>query len=146
MAGMARARRIVIIGGGIIGSAIAGFLGERVTIIERDPSYRRASSALSASSIRQQFSTPMNIAISQAGIAFLRAVAGEVGLVEPGYLYLADAAGRQALTRQHALQRRCGADVALLAPAELARRFGWLDPEDPALASLGLSGEGGFDG
>ena len=156
MAGMARAQRpliprIVIIGGGIIGSAIASFLGERgagdsVTIVERDPSYRRASSALSASSIRQQFSTPINIAISQAGIAFLRGVAGEVGLVEPGYLYLADAAGRDGLARQHAIQRRCGAEVALYTPAELARRFLWLDTEGAALGSLGLSGEGWFDG
>src|ERR1700693_2672060 len=107
MAGMARARRpatrkIVIIGGGIVGSAVASFLGERGAaaggvVIERFPSYRPAPSALSGSSIRQQFSTPINIAISQAGIAFLRGVAGEVGLVEPGYLYLADAAGRDVL-------------------------------------------------
>jgi len=50
------AARIVIIGGGLIGSAVASFLGERgfgatVTVIERDPTYKAASSALSASSI-----------------------------------------------------------------------------------------------
>ena len=151
MAGMARARRIVIIGGGVIGSAIASFLGERgigdrVVIIEPDPTYRRASSALSASSIRQQFLTPLNIAISQYGIAFLREVAGEVGLVEPGYLYLAGVAGRDALARQHAIQRSQGAPVALLSPAELARRFPWLSTDDLTLGSLGLSGEGWFDG
>lgn len=150
MAGMARARSIVIVGGGVIGSATASFLGERagerVVVIERDPSYRRASSALSASSTRQQFSTPINIAISQHGIAFLREVAAEIGLVEPGYLYLAGPAGRDALARQHAIQRRCGAPVALLGPAELARRFPWLATDDLALGSLGLSGEGWFDG
>jgi hypothetical protein len=142
------ARRIVIIGGGIIGSAIAAFLGERqagrdVTVVERDPTYRRASSALSTGSIRQQFSTPINIALSQAGIAFLRTVAGEIGLVEPGYLYLASDAGRGVLARQHAVQRRCGAPVALLSPRELTRRFPWLDTTGLALGSLGLSGEGG---
>ena len=151
MHAMDRARRIVIIGGGIIGSAIAAFLGERqvaegVLIVERDPSYRRASSALSTSSIRQQFSVPINVALSQAGIAFLRGVAGEVGLVEPGYLYLASEEGRAALARQHAIQRRCGAPVALLAPGELERRFPWLDPAGIALGSLGLDGEGWFDG
>jgi len=145
------ARRIVIIGGGIIGSAIAAFLGERqagrnVTIVERDPTYRRASSALSTSSIRQQFSTRINIALSQAGIAFLRTVAGEVGLVEAGYLYLASDAGRGVLARQHAGQRQCGAPVALLSPCELTRRFPWLDTTGLALGSLGLSGEGWFDG
>ena len=60
---------IVIIGGGVIGSAIAYFLtlqqpGCDVVVVERDPTYARASSALSASSIRQQFSTDINIQIS----------------------------------------------------------------------------------
>jgi len=146
-----RGRHIVIIGGGVIGSAIAAFLGERgaadgVTIIERDPSYRRASSALSTSSIRQQFSTLLNIELSRAGIAFLRTVRDEVGLVEPGYLYLASETGRDTLARQHAVQRRCGAPVALLSADELQRRFPWLDTAGLALGSLGLWGEGWFEG
>src|ERR1700730_5470803 len=148
---MDRIRRIVIIGGGIIGSAIAAFLGERqmaerALIVERDPCDRRAASALSTSSIRQQFSVPINVALSQAGIAFLRSVAGEVGLVEPGYLYLVTEDDRAALARQHATQRRCGAPVALLAPNQLARRFPRLDTAGIALGSLGLDGEGWFDG
>ncbi len=70
---------IVIIGGGVIGSAIAYFLtlqqpGCEVVVVERDPTYARASSALSASSIRQQFSTDINIQISAFGIGFLRNV------------------------------------------------------------------------
>jgi hypothetical protein len=36
-----------------------------VTVVERDPTYRFASSTLSASSIRHQFSTPENILIGQ---------------------------------------------------------------------------------
>ena len=58
---------VVIIGGGVMGSSIAyhlksdpHFIGS-VAVIERDPTYARASSALSASLIRQQFSTPLNI-------------------------------------------------------------------------------------
>ena len=63
-------QRVLIIGGGAIGSAIAYFLTRRpgsfaVTVIERDPGYRQASTALSASSIRQQFSTAVNIRMSQ---------------------------------------------------------------------------------
>ncbi|HZH07027.1 MAG TPA: FAD-dependent oxidoreductase, partial [Lautropia sp.] len=69
--------RVVIVGGGAIGSAVACFLtseaGFDVTVIERDFTYARASSALSASSIRQQFSSPVNIRMSQFGIGFLRA-------------------------------------------------------------------------
>jgi glycine/D-amino acid oxidase-like deaminating enzyme len=156
-------QHVVVIGGGAIGSSVACFLardfGARVTVFERDPSYRFASSALSASSIRQQFSTAINIRISQASLAFYRRIGDElavgderpdIGLVEPGYLFLASAAGVDILRANHEVQRACGADVMLLAPAELRRRFPWLAVERVALASLGLStaksGEGWFDG
>ncbi|MDX6748934.1 FAD-binding oxidoreductase [Geminicoccaceae bacterium 1502E] len=154
-------RRVVIVGGGAIGSAIAYWLTREsradleVVVVERDPAYRRASSALSASSIRQQFSTAVNIDIGSFGIRFLRAlpdylaVEGEVpelGLDEGGYLFLASTGGEPVLRQNHALQRARGADVALLEPAELAARFPWLSTGDVALASLGLSGEGWFDG
>jgi glycine/D-amino acid oxidase-like deaminating enzyme len=151
---------IAIIGGGAIGSAIAFFLtqqrpGCQVTVVERDPSYARASSALSASSIRQQFSSPINIAISQFGIAFLREIGArlqvngerpDIGLVEAGYLYLASPAGEAVLRANHAVQRGMDADVALLTPGQLRERFPWLATEGVALGSLGLSGEGWFDG
>ena len=156
----AEAEPIVIIGGGVIGSAIAYFLtlqrpGCRVMVVERDPTYARASSALSASSIRQQFSTDINIEISAYGIGFLRNAGAllachgdmpDVGLHEGGYLYLATPAGEPTLRENHALQRRHGADVALLSPQQLAARFPWLALQDVALGSLGLSGEGWFDG
>lgn len=153
---------VAIIGGGVIGSAIACFLaGEpgfagSIVVIERDPSYRTAASALSASSIRQQFSTPVNIAMSLYGIAFLReaaahlGVAGEappaLGLRDPGYLFLASPAGHAVLRANHRLQQSLGADIALLAPHELRARFPWLATADIAAGALGLSGEGWFDG
>jgi glycine/D-amino acid oxidase-like deaminating enzyme len=152
---------IVIIGGGVIGSAIAYFtladpaFAGAVTVVERDPSYARASSALSASSIRQQFSTSINVAIGRFGIEFLReahrhlAVDGDapaLGLVEPGYLFLATDAGRSTLEANHAIQRAHGADVALLAPHALREHFPWLSTDGIAQGSLGLSGEGWFDG
>ena len=143
----------------MVGSAIAYFLALdgacRVTVLERDPTYARASSALSASSIRQQFSSPVNIALSQFGIGFLRSVAdhlevaGEapvIGLREPGYLYLAGPAGVAVLQANHAVQRAHGATVALLDPAGLRARFDWLSLDGVALGSLGLDGEGWFDG
>lgn len=151
--------RVVIIGGGAIGSSIAWWLtrepGIEVTVVERDPTYACASSALSASSIRQQFSTPVNIEIGRFGIGFLReigrhlAVDGEapdIGLVEPGYLFLASEAGLGILEDNHRIQRRHGAEVALLTPAELASRFPWLSTEGVAAGSFGLSGEGWFNG
>lgn len=154
-------QRVAIVGGGVIGSAVAyftladpAFAGE-VVVIERDPTYARASSALSASSIRQQFSTPVNIAIGRFGIEFLRRAGDhlevdgerpEIGLVEPGYLFLATARGLGTLEANHAVQRAHGADVALLDPDALGLRFPWLATGDIAAASLGLTGEGWFDG
>ncbi len=142
--------RIVIVGGGVIGAATAAFLardhGIAATVIERDPSYARASSALSASSIRQQFSSPINIALSRESLAYLRGIAGEIGLVECGYLYLAGAEGRVVLEANHATQRSMGVDVALLDPAALRERFDWIATDGVALASLGIEGEGWFDG
>ncbi|TAM56603.1 FAD-binding oxidoreductase [bacterium] len=139
---------IVIVGGGAIGSAIAAFLtadpalAGSVTVVERDPSYRLASSARSASSIRQQFSTPINIAMSQFGLAFAR----EIGLAEHGYLFLASARGVERLRSNHAIQREHGVDAVLLDPAQLRERFPWLSTNDVALGSLGVHGEGWFDG
>lgn len=150
---------VIVIGGGAMGASTACFLardfGVKVTVVERDTSYARASSSLSLSSIRQQFSQPVNMALSQWSIGFLRRVGDEltvpderpaIGLVEPGYLYLATAAGAPTLRDVHAVQQAQGVDVALLAPAELAARFPWLHVDDLALGSLGLSGEGWFDG
>ena len=62
---------VVIVGGGIVGSAVAYFLASdpsfrgSIAIVERDPSYRDCSTARSAGGLRQQFSTPENIALSQ---------------------------------------------------------------------------------
>ena len=151
---------IVIAGGGVMGCSVAYHLklldpALDVLVIERDPRYSEASSALSASSIRQQFSTPVNIALSRHGFQFLcdagdrLAVDGErpeVGLVERGYLYLASAVGAGSLRELNVVQRACGADVALLEPDTLSARFPWLATDDLALASLGLHGEGWFDG
>jgi FAD-dependent oxidoreductase domain-containing protein 1 len=154
-------QQVVVVGGGVVGSSIAYFLAShprfagRVTVVERDPTYRRASSALSASAIRQQFSTPVNIEISRFGVEFLRHLGDylgvgddrpDVGLVESGYLFLATSAGRSVLEQNHRLQRQHGVDVAVLDPSGLSARFPWLTTEGIAAGSLGLSGEGWFDG
>src|SRR2546429_5028003 len=110
--------RVVVIGGGAMGSSIAwhlksdpNFTGS-VVVIERDPTYARASSALSASSIRQQFSTPLNIHLSRFGIGFLREAPKtpgvDLGLKEPAYLFLASPAGERGLRANHAGQKTEG--------------------------------------
>ncbi|MFG1421059.1 NAD(P)/FAD-dependent oxidoreductase [Roseixanthobacter liquoris] len=152
---------VVIVGGAANGSSIAyhvaanpDFTG-RVLVLEQDPSYQACASARSAASIRQQYSSAINVAISLYGIAFLRqigtrlAVDGDVpdiALREGGYLFLASEAGADDLAGAHAMQTGLGANVALLSPDDLAARFPWLNIEGIARGSLGLSGEGWFDG
>ena len=150
----------MIVGGGVIGSSIAYFLRLAdptvgVTVIERDPTYARSSSALSAASIRQQFSTPLSIQMSLFGIEFLRSI-GErlcvdgvkpsIDLHEGGYLFLATPVGETTLRENHALQTSLGADINLLDRNALQARFPWLNTEDLVAGTFGESGEGWFDG
>ena len=160
MSGSQRAD-VVIVGGAIVGSAVATFLAlrpdwdGRVVVVERDPTYRTSSTTLSAASIRQQFSTPLNIEISRFGIGLIKdldrwlgvpgAPPPEIDFVEGGYLFLATPAGLPVLEANHAVQRAHGVNVALLDPGELRRRFGWMAVDDIAGGSLGLSDEGWFD-
>nr|WP_222858252.1 FAD-dependent oxidoreductase [Paraburkholderia phenoliruptrix] len=152
--------RVVIVGGGVIGSSIAYFLrasdpSVSVTVIERDPTYAKSSSALSAASIRQQFSTPLSVQMSLYGIEFLRNI-GEllevdgnrpsIDLHEGGYLFLATPAGDATLRENHALQKSLGADINLLDKQALKARFPWLNVEDLVSGAFGESGEGWFDG
>ncbi|MCA0424041.1 MAG: FAD-binding oxidoreductase [Proteobacteria bacterium] len=152
---------VVIAGGAVMGSSLAfhllsdpGFSG-RVLVVERDRSYQHAASALSASSIRQQFSQPVNIRISLYGIDFLRTIgerlaidgeAPDIGLKEGGYLYLATAAGATILEANHQIQQREGADISLLDAFALKERFPWLTSDDLVAGSFGETGEGWFDG
>ena len=74
---------VAIVGGGVMGCSAAYFLrlhGLSATVVEADPTYARASSALSASSIRQQFSTPVCLQMSRYGFAFLKEVDAHLGL------------------------------------------------------------------
>ena len=56
---------VAVVGGGVMGAALATWLrtldpSVSVAVLERDPTWSRASSALSAASIRQQYTQPVN--------------------------------------------------------------------------------------
>lgn len=153
--------RVVVVGGGAVGASVALFLrllggaGVDVQVIEADPGLARSSSALSAGSVRQQFSNAVNVRMSQFGqslasgadtLLAIDGVAPAVGWVPGAYLFCASAAGAPVLRANHAVQRGADANVALIDPSALADRFPWLHTGDLALASLGLSGEGWLDG
>jgi glycine/D-amino acid oxidase-like deaminating enzyme len=152
-------KHTIIIGGGGIGSATACFLstmaaaGDRITVIERDPTYRSASSSLSASSIRQQFSTPVSVQLSQFGWEFMHACAdeagvpgGAVGLNARGYLFLGREDQAASLRQRADCNRALGVAIAEFTPTELAARYPWMRCADIAYAAMGAAGEGWFDG
>ncbi|MEJ0011940.1 MAG: FAD-binding oxidoreductase [Bauldia sp.] len=151
---------VIIVGGAAHGASLAYHLaaansGARVLLIEKDPTFQRAATALSASSIRQQFSTAANIAISLFGIEFLRNVGDllevdgdrpAISLREGGYLFLATPEGAGVLAENHALQVSMGADIVHLDPAGLTAKFPWLSTDGLAAGCWGRTGEGWFDG
>ncbi|MCS5516733.1 FAD-binding oxidoreductase [Pseudomonas qingdaonensis] len=129
---------VVIVGGAVNGSATAYFLASNpdftgsVLVVERDWTYAQSATALSSSSIRVQFSNPINIQISRFGAQFIRdfpelmAVNGDrpdLAFKENGYLFLADQKGFDVLKRLHQTQLDNGADVTLLDTEALIRRF-----------------------
>ena len=65
---------VVIIGGGIIGTATAYFLskeGRKVKVIERDPTYKTASFPLSLGGFRRQFFQKENILLGKFAREFI---------------------------------------------------------------------------
>ena len=65
---------IVIVGGGIIGASAAYFLsntGRKVKVIERDPTYKKASFPLSLGGFRRQFFQKENILLGKFAREFL---------------------------------------------------------------------------
>jgi glycine/D-amino acid oxidase-like deaminating enzyme len=147
---------IVIIGGAIVGASLAyslraeGFSGT-IALVERDPQFTQAATTLSMASIRQQFSIPENIRLSQFTLGLFRRLKEEfgpdadIGFREGGYLILAGEEGLPILKANHEAQAREGADIVMEDAKALTRRFAWLSSEGIAAGAFGRSGEGWFD-
>ncbi|WP_300512771.1 FAD-binding oxidoreductase [Aliiroseovarius sp.] len=152
---------VVIVGGAMIGSSVAwhlisdpGFDG-RVLVIERDPSYLTCSTAHTNSCIRMQFSTPLNVRVSQYGVDYVknfRARMGdervpEIHMHAFGYMYLAgDEAAAETLRVNQHMQAGLGAATRLLTPDELAAQYPFYDLDGIVLGSHNPVNEGYFDG
>lgn len=146
---------VVVIGGAVMGASCAYWLtamrpGLSVLVVEADPSFAQASTALSVASIRQQFTTAVNVQISRFGIEFIRNFKErsglDLGLQENGYLFLAQSRdGAQTLSDAVQMQRAQGAATELWAPDQIAARFPWLNVADLCAASFGPRDEGWFD-
>ena len=126
---------VVIVGGAIVGSSVAWFLSKNadfngsILVVEKDPTYEFASTSLTNSCIRQQFSSEINVRVSQFGAEFVRNFRAfmdddprvpEVLLQSFGYMYLADnEAFADVLRECQKLQAACGAGTRILSAEEI---------------------------
>lgn len=154
---------VVIVGGAIMGSSTAYWLTSnpdfkgRVLVVERDSTYHHAPSARAASCIRQQFSQPVNILISQFGVEFVRTfhervqkhysdeVFPKLAFKEHGFLYCWKPEHVEKARTRAELQRSLGAHTIFLTPGDIKKRFPWANVDDLGGASWATEAEGWFD-
>lgn len=153
---------VIIVGGAMYGSSIAWFLSDhpdfdgRVLVVERDPTYEWASTSHTNSCIRQQFSAPINIKISQFGADYVKSFRDHMGgdprvpdvVLQPfGYMYLADsAAGADALQSVQQIQAANGAGTKHLTAAQIKDAYPFYNMNDIIAGNHNLIDEGYFDG
>ena len=151
---------VVIIGGAMLGSATAWFLADNpdfvgsVLVVERDPTYEFAATSHTNSCIRQQFSSALNVRISQFGAEFVQDLPRFMGAEAPklkiqnfGYMYLADNDLFAASLREaHAVQVAAGAGTRLLTPDQIKAAYPFYTVDDLVLGSINTVDEGYFDG
>ena len=154
---------VIIVGGAAVGSSVAYWLAEEtrgalsILVVERDSTYEFSSTALSTSAIRQQYSNPINVKISQFGVEIIRnfqermapffpgEAAPDLGFKEYGYLYCCTPDGVDAAKARVEMQRGLGAHTVFLDPGQLKAQFPWLNVDDLAGGSWGSQAEGWFD-
>ena len=153
---------VVIIGGAIVGSSVAWFLSQqsdfqgRILVVERDPSYEFASTSHTNSCVRQQFSTEINIRISQFTADYVKNFRKYMGggadipdlvLDAFGYMYLADNEEcADQLRINQALQASSGAGTKLMTAEEIKADYPFYTIDDIVLGSHNLVDEGYFEG
>ncbi len=117
---------IVIVGGGVMGLAIAYYLARRgledVVVLERGY-LAEGASGRNGGGVRQQWSTEINIRLMQESVELCRRFAVDVGVNvwfrQGGYLFLARSAKEVArLEKNIAVQNRCGVPTRMLDPGE----------------------------
>jgi len=153
---------VVIVGGAMYGSSVAWFLTDNpdfdgsILVVERDPTYEFTSTSHTNSCMRQQFSAPINIKISQFAADFVKNFRAYMGgddrvphprLQSYGYMYMAgDADFAETLREGQKLQEACGAGTKHMTPSEIAAAYPFYHLDDIVAANHNLIDEGYFDG
>ena len=152
---------VIIIGGAIMGSSTAWFLSQNpdfngtILVVEKDQKYEFCSTAHTTSCIRQQFSTELNIEISQFAANFINNFqeymdndirAPKLAIKSFGYMYLAaDEDFAKKLRTNQKVQVAAGAATELMTPDEIKFRYPFYKVEDIKLGSINLANEGYWD-
>ena len=153
---------VVIVGGAIMGASTAWFLSDNkdfdgsVLVVERDMTFSACSTAHTNSCMRQQFSTDLNVRISQFAADFVKNIRSymggdervpELGIRSFGYMYLADNDGFADVLRDNQqVQLNAGAATQLLTPDEIKKAYPFYNVDDIVLGSINLVDEGYWDG
>jgi len=153
---------IVIIGGAIMGASAAWFLSDNkdfngsVLVVEKDPTYENSSTMHTNSCMRQQFSTDLNVRISQFAADFVKNIRDymggddrvpELSIRSFGYMYFADNNEfADVLRDSQQVQLKAGAATQLMTPEEIKQKYPFYNVDDIVLGSINLVDEGYWDG
>lgn len=153
---------VVIVGGAIHGTSTAWWLMENpdfdgsVLVVEMDPAYEKCSTAHTNSCIRQQYSSEINVRISQFGAEFIhnfrRFMGDDPDAPQPrlqnfGYMYLASDEGfANALRESHKVQVAAGAGTKLMTADEIKQAYPFYNVDDIVLGSHNTVDEGYWEG
>lgn len=149
---------VIIVGGGIMGSATAYYLMKadpnlRVAVIERDPTYTNASTTLSMSNVRIQFSLKENIQISQYTLEVLKCFEEEMAVDDnrpkiyfhrEGNLFLIDEERHDSARRAYELQKSLNCKVEWWSPEKIKQRYPLYAPKTYIGGTFGPE-DGHFD-
>jgi glycine/D-amino acid oxidase-like deaminating enzyme len=125
---------ILIVGGGVVGCSIAYHLarrGARGVVVLEQGTVGSGSSGKAVGGVRQQFSTPVCVRMSQVSLEVFRRFEAELGadpLFDPcGYLLVTRETDEMAaFERNVRMQQGLGVDVRLVTPAEIGRIHPWV--------------------
>ncbi len=153
---------VVIIGGAMYGSSVAWWLSPNldfvgtILVVERNMGFEFASTSHTNSCIRQQFSNPTNIQISQFGAEFINNFPSffdndprvpNVFLQSFGYLYLANNAEFAATLKEcQEIQKSLGAGTRHMNATEIKVEYPFYMVDDIVAGNHNLINEGYFDG
>jgi sarcosine oxidase, subunit beta len=124
----------LIVGGGLAGSATAMHLAamgvDGVVVVDPDLAGARSSSELNAGGVRATWWQPVNVELCAATIDFFARHREELGFRQNGYLWLHGPERFPAAVGHLEMQNRFGRAIERLSPAEVSRRWPFIDQLD----------------